>query len=251
MGRVIAYYALHYGAEHLAWSIRSIQDCVDEIHVLYTDVPSFGHQTTTPCPESETDLKREADRFRTKPLHWHKGRWPTEGSQRNAIFPIAQGCGADVIVVVDADEIWEGETLKAAVKAARESPAHLTYAGFIHLWRSFKWCCEDQMTPIRLIKPDGHGNAYLPAQRYPVFHLGYAQSPKLIRYKESIHGHRSEWRSGWFESKFMAWSPTNPVTDVHPTCKDIWSPHPIDVDKGAVLRRLMDGHPWLDLEIIP
>ena len=42
----IAFYALHYGREYLAWSVRSVQDAVDEIHVLYSDRPTFGHQTT-------------------------------------------------------------------------------------------------------------------------------------------------------------------------------------------------------------
>ena len=56
---IVASYVLHYGKEYLAWSIRSIQDCVDEIQILYSPRPSFSYQSSVPCPESEEELKAE------------------------------------------------------------------------------------------------------------------------------------------------------------------------------------------------
>ena len=53
--KTLAYYPVHYGAEYLDASIRSISDQVDKIVILYTTHPSYGHGTSTPCPESESE----------------------------------------------------------------------------------------------------------------------------------------------------------------------------------------------------
>ena len=101
----IAYYALHYGKEYLAYSIRSIQDAVDEIHILYTAKPSFGHGTDAVNPDTLVELEREAMRFATKPIIWHPGTWAQEGQHRDTIIEIAKQRGATVIATVDADEL--------------------------------------------------------------------------------------------------------------------------------------------------
>ncbi|HXX94222.1 MAG TPA: hypothetical protein VEN81_11355, partial [Planctomycetota bacterium] len=102
----IAYVALHYGKDFLAWAIRSVQDAVDEIHILYAEKPSFGRPATCACPDSEDELRTEAHRFLTKPLHWHRGSWPGEAAHRQEIIGIARDREVDRILVLDADEVW-------------------------------------------------------------------------------------------------------------------------------------------------
>ncbi len=249
--KTIAYYALHYGKEYLAWSIRSVQDFVDEIHVLYAAKPSFGHSTREGCPETEAELRTEADRFLKKPLLWHRGEWTQESDHRNAAVSIARRAGADQILPVDADEVWDGETLETALRVARDKNAKTTLVRFCHLWRSFDWVCDDPAMPVRIVRPDGVDPIwYLTPQKYPVFHFGYAQSRRIVEYKQKIHGHKNDWRSGWFENKYVKWDPAHPQADVHPTNVNFWTPKPLDLDRVAVLRRLMDGHPGVGARVI-
>ncbi|KKK88841.1 hypothetical protein LCGC14_2739090, partial [marine sediment metagenome] len=80
----IAYIALHYGCEYLAWAVQSVQDAVDEIHIFYVAQPSYGYSQGTACPDSRVDLEREARRFCNKPLHWHDcGPFRGEGEHRD------------------------------------------------------------------------------------------------------------------------------------------------------------------------
>ncbi len=202
--KTIAFYALHYGMEMLAWSIRSIQAHVDEIHVIYTPTPSFGHRTDRQCPETEEQLKKEANRFIEKPLFWHRGTWGTEGEHRGAIMPIARERNADLILVVDADEIWDTATVAEAIEGARQRGARNTLVGFCHLWRSFGWVCNDGAMPVRIIQPGAVGTGGVPSQKYPVFHFGYAQSPGIVSYKQDIHGHKNEWIP--LSTKCSTWS---------------------------------------------
>jgi glycosyl transferase family 2 len=253
-GKAIAYYALHYGKEYLAWSVRSVQDAVDEIHVLYTDVPSYGHAAGAPCPDSEEELAAEAGRFCRKPLFWHRGRWPTEREHRNAVLPIARGRGATQVLLVDADEVWAPGQAAAAMDAAGLGGQGRTAVSFRHFWRSFKWSCVDgtRFSRVFNLAPDGRiapGDAALPAQAWPVFHFGYAQSPEITRYKWTCHGHQRDLRPRWLEERFIAWRPG--ARDVHPVCgRGFWNPEPTDGPTRDALRSVLADHPYWGLDLI-
>lgn len=248
----IAYYVAMYGADFFAWSIRSIQDAVDEIVVLYTDRPSFGHSTELTCPDTEEDLKREANRFLKKPLIWRSGRWSSEGEHRSEAIRVCVERGADQILVVDTDELWDAATAKAALDASvgKESEVRVR---FVHFWRSLWWVCEDPCMPVRILNPHGApGTAYLSPQEVPVLHFGYAQSSNVIRFKWNFHGHLAEFRQGWFESKFNPWTPQSGIRDVHPTCeRDFWVPKPLPQNLAPIVSNLLHDHPYKDLEVIP
>lgn len=250
----IAYYALHYGKEYLGWSIRSIQDAVDAVHILYTDKPSFGHTTNEPCPESKAELIMESARFykdkELPPVIWHHGNWDGEGAHRDAICQIARDHSAEMILVVDADEIWaRGEAKKVLDDVWNRNEARDGLASMIHFWRSFSWVCRDECRPVRTIDlRHEKGTMYL-SQQKPVYHMGYAQREAIMRYKWKIHGHQNELRKGWLEEKFLGWKPG--VTDVHPTCElDFWTPEATDPETMAELQRVLGDHPYWGTEII-
>lgn len=250
MKKTIAYYALLYGKEYFAWSIRSIQDAVDEVHILYTSQPSFGHGTNLICPDTKAELQEELRRFGHEPIYWHEGSWGTEGAHRDAILDIAREREADQILVVDADEIWDPAALKNALDLSRQMGSKIVRARFVHFWRSIKWVCKDPALPARIINMKGQGEWYLSPQDHPVFHFGYAQSATLVRYKEAIHGHKSEWRPGWFENKFLTWMPGCGMRDVHPTCVDFWTPERTDEKMEKVLEPLLGDHPYWGRDVI-
>lgn len=246
----IAYYALHYGKEFLAWSIRSIQEAVDEIVILYSDRPSFGHSTELSCPDQEAELKEQAHRFLKKPLHWQRGHWGNEGSHRNEILNIARDLGAQQLLVVDADELWAAGQAELALNAAEARPERNVLVRFTHFWRSFKWICKDPCMPVRIVNLTGNGTWYLDPQLHPVLHFGYAQRIDLIRYKQAIHGHKNEWRPRWFEETFLKWTPGSMMGDLHPTNVSFWSAEQIDKQLGRVLAELLCDHPYWDKDII-
>jgi hypothetical protein len=250
----IAYYALHYGKEYLAWSVRSVQDAVDEIHILYTDVPSYGHTAGAPCPDTEEELVREAGRFAEKPVFWHRGRWPSEAEHRKSILPIARDRGARQMLLVDADEIWAHGQAAEALAAAAGSGHGRTRVGFCHFWRSFKWLCVDGTRFFRVFNLLAGGGVApgewsLSPQTWPVFHFGYAQSPEITRYKWTCHGHQDELRAGWLDEKFIAWGPGR--GDVHPVCpRGFWDPAPTDAPTTEALRPVLADHPFWGVDLI-
>lgn len=256
--KTIAYWAIHYGAEYLRWSVRSVAPVVDELHFLYTPDPSHGHASDLICPETEEQLKAEAlAGAGDKPVFWYngKGRWHNEGEQRSAIEPIAKRRDADLIVWVDADEIWWTPTLKVSIDLARENKARETRVRFVHFWRSMRWVCEDPCMPVRFINLNFDKELwYLSPQDSPVLHFGYAQKPETIQYKQSIHGHKAEWKPGWFEKTFLPWTPG--VEDVHPTCGRngegvaFWTPKPTSIFLQAMLDNVLGDHPYRHLELI-
>jgi hypothetical protein len=248
----IAFYVLHYGKEYLAWSIRSVQDAVDEIHILYSDRPSFSYETELVCPDSEEELKKEAYRFLSKPLFWHRGHWKNETEHRNTIYGIAKERGIGQILVVDSDELWETKEAAAALDRAAARPERHVLARFIHFWRSLHWACEDPSMPVRIINvTNKEGTWYLSPQDAPVLHFGYAQSECLTAYKQSVHGHKAEWRPRWFEEKFLPWTPGSSIKDVHPTNgSDFWTPKPTNEKIKRIVEELLGGHVYLGREVI-
>ena len=63
--KILAYCALHYGAEWLEWAIRSVEPLVDEYHIFYTPHPSHGHISNVPLPKNESKdvLRAIADMY--------------------------------------------------------------------------------------------------------------------------------------------------------------------------------------------
>jgi hypothetical protein len=248
-----AYYAIHYGKEYLAWSIRSIQDAVDEIFVFYTPSPSYGHNSGAQCPDSREELSREARRFLHpgKRIHWVDGRWPSEGHHRSAALDHIKKCGHRLVLVVDADEVWpEGAASRALNHAEQSNCAGRWLCNFTNFWRTFDRVVLDAFKPIRVVdfrhplQSDGHMDPSIPG----VLHFGYAQSEAIMRYKWTCHGHQAELRPGWSE-KFSGWKEGD--TDLHPCVNNLWDlAHPTPIEASVLVQQALGDHPYFGLEII-
>lgn len=260
MTKVIAYTALHYGKDYLASAIRSVIDAVDEHHIIYTPIGSHGHRSERACPESREELYEIARQASGSKFHWHEGTWAWEGQQRDAIMQYAPD--ADVILVVDADEVWsEG----LAAFAIREGAVHYPTIRhwripMVHYWRSFERCVvHDPAFPTRMIVPNAPDterefyvakpfrNASTPILRMPIHHFGYAQRPEIVEYKQHVHGHKGEWRRDvdWFRARFMV----NAQHDCHPVGSEYWNPEPVD-PFALGLPDWMRGHEYAEMGVI-
>lgn len=254
----VALYTLHYGKEYLAWSIRSIQDAVDEIIVLYSKTPSFGHKISDLiCPDTEEELYTEANRFlidKSK-LKWISGNWGSEGVHREEGLTIARNAHAEIAVVVDADEIWHKETLVNCfneIQINQKGTAGRWTANFCNFWKSFNHVMIDWFIPIRIIDFTSNfaEQAHMTFQEHPVYHFGYAQSESIMKYKWTVHGHQSELLDGWMD-KFLNWTETSQEKWFHPASRQLWE-YPVAItptDKKNVEGLLFD-HPYKDLIII-
>jgi len=111
-----AYYGIHYGREWLKWSMRSIREHVDEIHMFYVSTPSHGTQTPIPCPETMIELKEIADEFDA--IWWNCPHYHWEGEHRDFAVNVLKQRKADTILVVDGDELWAPDHLTSAISRA-------------------------------------------------------------------------------------------------------------------------------------
>lgn len=240
--KVMAAYILHYGLEYLEYSIKSLQDSVDDIYIFYSPNPSFGKKTGKACPESEKDLQALA--FKFPKVKWKTGWFDNESRHRRAYESLAQVMEYDVVVISDYDEVWDKESLDEAIRYVADSDKQRFRVPMIHLWQDFDVVCKDLAQPERFYKPKGSGLDYVP-MKTPVWHFGYAISDDMMRYKWSgIHGHQDEFRENWLEDKWLV----RATKDVHPTNHDgFWNAEPYDKNQ---LPEFMKDHPYWNLKRI-
>jgi len=246
----MAYCIIHYGVDYVSYALQSIYSQVEQIHVLYTPHPTHGYKTEQPPIESREAIMAAVAAYDPE----HKIKWYDienvwhEGQHRDLAVEICRQAGADIVLVVDYDEIWQEATLKAALEHIQKSTLFVRnwLVNFTHFWRSFDWVCRDEGWPVRLIDLRQKDDIdYIPKELGEIYHFGYAIRDEIMRYKWKIHGHKSELRPTWFADKWSVWPPP---LDCHPTNdKGFWKPEPFDKSK---LPEIMKRHQFYNLRKI-
>jgi len=243
-----SYTIVHYGKDYLSYALRSVYHSVDQLNVFYTPNPSHGHQVDILPPETKEELMKAA--FAYDPDN--KVKWfdmlgmRHEGQQRDAALELCQSDGADLVVVVDCDEIWHRKQLELALSEVVERNQRNHLVNMIHFWRSFNWVCRDDGWPVRIIDLTAPNKAvsYISREMAQVCHFGYAIRDAVMQYKWQIHGHKNELRFIW---KNNLWYHTAPK-DCHPTNDNgFWNTEPFDKSE---LPDFMREHPFYNLERI-
>lgn len=247
-----SYTIVHYGADFLGYALRSIYDHVDQMHVIYTPYPSHGYQVDIPPVESKERIQQSIPAEIFDKVCWYEMQGIyQEGQQRDAALKICQDAGADIVLVVDCDEVWARETLENMISFVLSDGKHKDYlVNMTHLWRSFNWCCRDENWPVRFInlycQNDEH--SYISRELGEIYHFGYAVRDEIMHYKWQIHGHRDELRPGWLDNEWQWWPPPE---NCHPTNgRDsktgvgFWNPEPFDKRE---LPLFMKKHPFYGL----
>lgn len=242
---IVAYTALHYGVEYLEYAIRSVINSVDEYVVLYSASGSHGHTAAEPCPDTRHDLMHAARRAAGYKLRWIDGNWTHEGQQRDAIYRHA--ASADVVLTLDADEVWASGLAQAAIDYAIDEDVHDLRVPMVHYWRSFhRAVLHDPAFPVRVVNRRGQHVRTLPPDNGVINHFGYAQNPEVVRYKLQTHGHKNEFRRDcdWYSDVFLA----NRQVDCHPVGSEYWNPEP--VNPLDYMPDWMQSHPNFAKDII-
>lgn len=250
MIKTLCYIPILYGKDYIKYAIGSVYDSVDEILILYTNKPCHGSGTNLICPDTREEIWEIVSDFDAEnKIRWIDGNWNAENEQRNEAHHYARANGFNVLVCVDADEIWIKEDLDYLIELTYERKASKCLVWMRHLWRSFNFICDDPMRQERLwyIGTDTNDLIYAPQPSNQMWHFGYARGLKEVEYKISIHGHSAEWlqpKQKWFENKYK---PFPPVDNTHPVCEATWFPQPFD---KMLLPEFMHLHPYFNLEVI-
>lgn len=254
MLNIQSYTVVHYGVDYIAWALRSILPFVEQAHVFYTPHSTHNFQSKIKPPETRDQILKEASRFEY--AYNHKLRWHDtlgfryEGEQRDYAVQVCKEAGADIVIVIDVDEIWDVFVLEQALEIVKAGNTRNWLINFTHLWRSFNYACKDNNWPVRFIdlrqEPDSQSVGYIPNDLGEIYHFGYAVTDKIMVYKWKIHGHKNELRSIWFEEKWNNWIPG--IEDVHPTnARNWWFPKSFDKTR---LPEYMKEHPFYEREMI-
>jgi hypothetical protein len=246
--KILAYMILHTGRPYIAAAVEAILPQVDKLIIFYAKNPSQGFNTDIPCPDTRQQLWSQvhagAGAFGDK-VEWIDGEWPNEGEHVNAVSAHTEGY--DWLWRLDADEVAPEGMVQEMIRQAEPTGAKIFRVPFVHFWRCFHKVCRDGSQPIRLINlRRGIGERTLDSlnQAWEVWHFGYAQPTKYIRYKMHVSGHRPEWRDDWFMDRWIK----NAQKDVHPVMFPThW--HTEDFDKYK-LPDLLKRHPYFGYDPI-
>lgn len=245
MPKIIAQCCLHYGSDYLDASIRSIIDAVDEYWCLYTPQGSFGHHTDLPCPDTREQLFAIAAAAAGDKLRWVDGVYHSESQHRDLIFQLVPD--ADVIFIVDADEVWEAGLTDDILRYYETTSTRTLRLPTMQYWRSlYRAIPNDGMHAEHVYFPKNSGmDKPTLNTEHKIHHFGYAQRLEVMYYKQYTHGHKPEWRWDWYETKVL----TNAQQDVHPVVFNVWNPIAVNPYEYG-LPGWMREHPYAKVEVI-
>lgn len=241
--KISAYFPIHYGKEYLESSIKSIRDHVDDILILYTERPSYGQGTNLKNPDSKEELWEIVNK------HAYKYQWvdiPLTFQENVHRTSYKQYLDSDIVLAVDADEVWQD--LDVAIKSAYDSKAKNVCVGgdrWYHFWRSFNEVNRDGFYPVRFHNKNYTKNSEI-IHKGSIYHMGYAQSEELTKYKISCHGHKSI-PGTWIYEKWLNYQ-KGQTTHLHPDSNDVWI-ETVDFDKRK-LPKVLKEHPYYNLDRI-
>ena len=142
MSKVLGYMPLHYGADYLRESLLSVIDLCDVFVILHTPIPSYGFGTNVVCPETEEELRAIAQEVCGNKLVWSSKKYGSEGEHRKAIYGFTRGF--DLLLAVDADEVFEPSELDNALNYAyTNKERYYGIKGYVNFWRSFNCIRND------------------------------------------------------------------------------------------------------------
>lgn len=244
--RVAAIICLHFGLPYIEYAMRSVLDVVDQYIIMYSPVANHGvYKPGLACPETRDELADVAFSVAPECTRWfgHDG-WHGEGEQFKAGWAYTD---ADVIVKLDADELWPPGLLADAIAYGIEQQAREIRVPLVHYWRSFhKAFTHDPAAPGRIYLREftsGETTYTPPETMGRIHHFGYAMPLDLMRYKWQTHGHSPEFRRdvNWFDDIYAA----NRQYGCHPIGSDAW----MQTEDVTPPSFLLD-HPFARLSVI-
>jgi hypothetical protein len=235
----------------LAATIESIYNACDAIWFLVSDTPWNGQAA---------DQTALLDHIRALPdpdgkIRIERGRWRDEASQRNDGLRLLGEAGIEYCLVVDADEIYDTDQLRAAMAIVRQHP-------HIDCWRlscfTYWKSCRYRVDPPEAIAAPvfirtGSGRfvenrnyeaprqMQFPPETIAFHHMSYARTDAQILRKISTWGHATQVVPGWYENVWRKWDHDHSLRNLNPCWPSAYQTiveQPLDA-LPPVVRRLL------------
>ena len=245
--RVLGFMSILYGKEYLKESLLSVINHVDKMVIAYTYHPSHGVAVKIQCPDSRNEIYNICVEVLGEKLIWNEQiTYRAENEHRAVARQYATGY--DLILTIDADEVYESSELQTALDYAYNGKSRrYGMKGYLNFWRCFDYVCTDGFRPIRIENLNNHNNDQDLECPLTIYHFSTAQSEIITRYKYQAFGHASELRKNWLQDIFYKWTPAMPFDDVHCVAFGIWNP--VRFDKSN-LPDILKQHPNYNKELI-
>lgn len=245
--KVLGFMTIHYGLEYLKESLLSIKDHVEGMVVSYVHKPSHGFKTILDCPDKAEDIRNVCQEVLGNKLIWDEADfYGAENIHRSVAKKYSQGF--DLILTIDADEVFEPTEINNALNYAYTHPErYYGINGYLNFWRCFDYVCLDGFRPIRIENLNNHNSLQNLNCPLTIYHFSTAQSRAVMEYKYSCFGHANEIKPDYLEKVFYKWTPENNFGDLHPVSINLWNAVKFDKNK---LPDFLKKHPNFDKTLI-
>ncbi|MFH1046624.1 MAG: glycosyltransferase [Candidatus Omnitrophota bacterium] len=277
--KIAAVYCVYNEEDYIEYSIKSIYDFVDKIVVCLGQAPYIAYNPRAREVVTQRDRTKEIVQQLAKgdpKFHLIEGTWASEIEHRNAGMQYCLANHFDYYFLIDGDEVYRADHLRAIAKIIAANPKVGTFVVRCPIfWRSFKcripaekvaWCPRRifKITakrnilglkfpyPIRFIgenKTNSLGEVlHIPIEQAVFYHFSYAKTPRTMKEKLSTFSHAHEILSGWYENIWLKWPQNRAMQSVHPTDPPKFPR--VDYVEPADLPEVMKSHPFYRMEII-
>lgn len=242
--------------DYIASCIRSIASSVDLVLVLFSEEPFTSYNSRARSQFSRPDrtghilqgLKRQIDHLAVL-----QGTWDDEAAMRNAGLACLRGHDVEACFIIDADEIYPKGVLDAVRSEieGRNQPGSVYFSRYETCFRRFDYIVESShRLPVavhlepstvfpRRRRPSGP-RVDLPEQLF-FWHMGYVLDDARMWEKINTFSHAHEIVDGWFEKKWLEWTPqTRDLFRKEPVSR--W-PRTVRIDPRE-LPEIIHSHPF-------
>lgn len=243
--------------EYIEYCIRALAPYADSILVLFSEEPFIAYNPDARKRFSEPDSSRSIlDRLKEDVEHLTvvKGVWDAEEVMRNEGLSRLSASGVDVCLIIDADEVYDDGALPLLKKEVTNvgKPGSVFWARYRNCYKRLDYVIDSPKLrmPVAVhIAPDTQfidgreptGSKISLPDTIFYWHFGYVLSDERMWEKINTFSHAGEIIDGWFETKWLGWSPeTTNLSRKHPAGK--W-PKAEKFDMN-LLPRIMRSHPY-------
>jgi len=243
--------------EYIDYCIRNLAPVLDGIVVLYSARPFIAYNPSARELFKKTDRTRDILYALQKQLNGLivcEGLWDDEESMRDAGLTIIRHEGGDVCVIVDADEFYDTcsfERLRSVV-AGNWTPGNVFWSRYYNCYRRPDYVVDAPYLRLPVAAIINDDTAFINRRRpygtrvdlpedVAYWHMGYVLSDRRMWEKIHTFGHAHEIVSGWYEEKWLRWTPA--TTDLCRRQPTRW-PRTVSIDVRR-LPKILHGHPFV------
>lgn len=210
----------------LPFMVESCYPAVDRLTFLVGRQPWNGDagcnsktiEAITSCPDPD------------KKIAIIEGDWSTETVQRNAGLALCVKARLSYCFVVDADEIYDPNTLRFLIDVACTRPSiDVWHIRWFTYWKSYRFRIEpiEPSRPPVLIRignasfrnsriASGRSTGHFPPKLGMCHHLSYARNDEQIRKKITRFSHAHQILPHWFDAIWLGWDQDPNLENIHP-----------------------------------